>query len=126
MRMPVSVLGSSVERRSFSLPDHMMMEMPNLSPTMEKGNIKEWNVKVGDQIQPGDVLCGIETDKAVVDFELQEEGFVAKLLFDAGSKDIPLGTPLAILVENEADIAAFANYDGSAGAADAAPSTPAT
>ena len=124
MRMPVSVLGSPAERRSFSLPDHMMMEMPNLSPTMEKGNIKEWNVKVGDQIQPGDVLCGIETDKAVVDFEMQEEGYVAKLLYDAGSKDIPLGTPLAILVENEADIAAFANYDGSSGA-DAAPSTPA-
>lgn len=98
--------------------------MPNLSPTMEKGNIKEWNVKVGDQIQPGDVLCGIETDKAVVDFEMQEEGYVAKLLFDAGTKDIPLGTPLAIIVESEADIAAFANYDGSGGAA-AAPSTPA-
>ena len=124
MKMPISVMGGQIERRSFSLPDHEVMEMPNLSPTMEKGNIKEWNVKVGDQIQPGDVLCGIETDKAVVDFEMQEEGYVAKLLFDAGTKDIPLGTPLAIIVESEADIAAFANYDGSGGAA-AAPSTPA-
>jgi len=46
------------------------------------------------------VLAGIETDKAVVDFEMQEEGFIAKLLFAEGSKDIKLGTPIAILVEN--------------------------
>lgn len=46
------------------------MEMPNLSPTMEKGNIGEWNVKVGDEIAPGDVLCSIETDKATIDFEM--------------------------------------------------------
>jgi pyruvate dehydrogenase E2 component (dihydrolipoamide acetyltransferase) len=57
--------------RSFSsLPDHIKLEMPNLSPTMEKGNIGAWNVGVGDKIAPGDVLCGIETDKATVDFEV--------------------------------------------------------
>ena len=125
MRMQqASIMGGAFERRSFAaLPEHMMMEMPNLSPTMEKGNIKEWNVKVGDEVSPGDVLCGIETDKAVVDYELQEEGFVAALLFDAGAKDVPLGTPLAIIVENKEDVAAFANYDGSAAAA--TPSTPA-
>lgn len=44
--------------------------MPNLSPTMEKGNIGAWKVKVGDKIGPGDVLCSIETDKATVDFEM--------------------------------------------------------
>ena len=69
------------------------------------------------------MLASIETDKAVVDFEMQEEGFVAKLLFDAGAKDVPLGAAVAIIVENEADVAAFANYDGSSGApaASAAP-----
>jgi pyruvate dehydrogenase E2 component (dihydrolipoamide acetyltransferase) len=57
--------------RSFSsLPDHIKLEMPNLSPTMEKGNIGEWYVKVGDKVAPGDVLCSIETDKATVDFEM--------------------------------------------------------
>jgi pyruvate dehydrogenase E2 component (dihydrolipoamide acetyltransferase) len=57
--------------RSFSsLPDHITLEMPNLSPTMEKGNIGEWYVKVGDKVAPGDVLCSIETDKATVDFEM--------------------------------------------------------
>jgi len=58
--------------------------MPNLSPTMEKGNIKAWNKKVGDEIAPGDVLCSIETDKATMDYEMQEEGFIAKLCYPDG------------------------------------------
>ena len=62
------------------------------------------------------MLASIETDKAVVDFEMQEDGFVAKLLFEEGAKNVPLGVPVAIIVEKEADIAAFANYDGSGGA----------
>ena len=59
--------------RSFAAgnyPEHIVLEMPNLSPTMEKGNIKSWNKQVGDEIAPGDVLAAIETDKAVVDFEM--------------------------------------------------------
>ena len=56
------------------------------------------------------MLAGIETDKATVDFEMQEEGFVAKLLFPEGASDVPLGVPIAILVENKEDIAAFADY----------------
>lgn len=73
--------------------------MPNLSPTMEKGNIKSWNKKVGDKVKPGDALCGIETDKAVVDFEMQEEGYIAKILYPEGAKDVKLGQVIAIIVE---------------------------
>ena len=105
---------------------------------MEKGNIKQWIKKVGDRVDPGDVLAAIETDKATVDFEMQEEGYVAKLLFEEGAKDVPLGVAVAILVEEEGDVAAFAEYtpgaSSSAPAAEApaqeaapasAPSTPA-
>jgi len=81
----------NVQKRYFSLPDHLKLEMPNLSPTMEKGNIGDYSVKVGDKVVPGDVLCSIETDKATVDFEMQDEGYVAKILFGPGSKDVPLG-----------------------------------
>lgn len=71
---------------------------------------------------PGDILAIIETDKATVEYEMQEEGYIAKILFSEGSKDIPLGTALAILVENEADIAQFKDYKGeSASPAPAAP-----
>lgn len=78
-------------------------------------------MKVGDKVKPGVVLAGIETDKAVVDFEMQEEGYIAALLFPEGAKDVPLGTPIAILVDNVKDIAAFSNYTGEATPAKEAP-----
>ena len=84
-------------------------------------------MKVGDKVSPGDVLAGIETDKATVDYEMQEEGFIAKLLFEEGANDVPLGTAIAILVEDEKDIPAFANYvpGGAPAQAAAAEATPA-
>lgn len=77
---------------------------------MEKGNIKKWNKKVGDKVTPGTALASIETDKAAVDFEMQEEGYVAALLYPEGAKDIPLGTLIAIICDKQSDVAAFANY----------------
>lgn len=59
---------------------------------------------------PGTTLASIETDKAAVDFEMQEEGYVAKLLFPEGAKDVPLGTPIAVICEKPGDVAAFANF----------------
>lgn len=55
-------------------------------------------------------MCGIETDKAVVDFEMQEEGIIAKILHSAGTKDIPLGAPVAVLVDDAADVKAFEDW----------------
>jgi len=71
-------------------------------------------VKVGDKVSPGDIICGIETDKATVDFEVQEEGTVAAILYDAGTKDLPLGTVLAVIVEDEDDVPAFKDYKAGA------------
>lgn len=65
--------------------------MPALSPTMTAGNIGTFHKKVGDSIQAGDVLCEIETDKAQMDFEVQEEGFLAKILVPEGTKDVEVG-----------------------------------
>lgn len=64
-------------------------------------------------MKPGDVLCGIETDKAVVDFEMQEQGYVAKILYPAGTKDIKLGSPVAILCDSAADVKAFQDWEPS-------------
>jgi pyruvate dehydrogenase E2 component (dihydrolipoamide acetyltransferase) len=66
--------------------------MPALSPTMTAGNIGAWQKKPGDSIAPGDVLVEIETDKAQMDFEFQEEGVIAKVLKDSGAKDVPVGS----------------------------------
>lgn len=109
-----------------SYPDHIVLEMPNLSPTMEKGNIAKWNKKVGDKVQAGDSLCGIETDKATVDFEMQEEGYIAKILYPDGAKDVPLGEPLALLVDEPSDIPAFADWVAGGAAEPEAAVTPAT
>jgi pyruvate dehydrogenase E2 component (dihydrolipoamide acetyltransferase) len=88
---------------------------------MERGNIQGWSVKVGDKVVAGDVIATIETDKAAVDFEMQDEGYVAQILYPAGSKDIAVGSPIAILVDSEADVAKFKDFKaqdaGSAGSA---------
>jgi pyruvate/2-oxoglutarate dehydrogenase complex dihydrolipoamide acyltransferase (E2) component len=54
--------------------------MPSLSPTMSEGTIIKWHKQPGDKISPGDVLCDIQTDKAVMSFETEEEGILAKIL----------------------------------------------
>lgn len=103
--------------RSFSsLPDHTVLTMPALSPTMEKGNIASWKKQPGDKVKPGDVLAEVETDKATVAFESVEEGYLAKILIDAGAQDVPVGKPVAILVENAEDAKAFESFSAEANA----------
>ena len=54
---------------------------------------------------------------------MQDEGYIAKILFEEGTKDIPLGRTLAILVDEESDIAAFNDYSEDSAPSQAA-STP--
>lgn len=61
-------------------------------------------------ILTGDLLAEIETDKATMGFETPEEGYLAKILIQAGQKDIPIGKLVCIIVENESDVAAFADF----------------
>jgi pyruvate dehydrogenase E2 component (dihydrolipoamide acetyltransferase) len=84
---------------------------------MEQGNIASWAKNEGEYINPGDVMAEVETDKATVAYEAVDGGYLAKILVPAGSKDVPVGTPVAVLVEEQADIAAFAAYSGDAPAA---------
>lgn len=55
-------------------------------------------------------MAEIETDKATMGFETPEEGYLAKIVIQAGQKDITIGKLVCIIVENEADVAAFANF----------------
>lgn len=59
---------------------------------MTSGNIGTWQKKPGDTLAPGDVLVEIETDKAQMDFEFQEDGVLAKLLKESGEKDVAVGS----------------------------------
>lgn len=81
--------------------------LPALSPTMESGSIVSWDKKEGDQLNEGDLLAEIETDKATMAFETPEEGYLAKILVPAGTKGVKLGHPLCIIVESEEDIEKF-------------------
>jgi pyruvate/2-oxoglutarate dehydrogenase complex dihydrolipoamide acyltransferase (E2) component len=47
---------------------------------MTEGTIVKWHKKEGDKVSPGDVLFEVQTDKAVIGFELEEEGTLAKIL----------------------------------------------
>uniref|UniRef100_A0A7S2RBN8 Dihydrolipoamide acetyltransferase component of pyruvate dehydrogenase complex n=1 Tax=Eucampia antarctica TaxID=49252 RepID=A0A7S2RBN8_9STRA len=100
---------SSGIRSLSSYPPHEVVEMPALSPTMEMGTISSWKVEEGGSFGPGDVLAEIETDKATMDFEAQDEGILARILHP-GMEEIPVGTPIGIVVEEESDVSAFANY----------------
>jgi pyruvate dehydrogenase E2 component (dihydrolipoamide acetyltransferase) len=61
---------------------------------MEEGKIASWEKQEGDELNEGDVLATIETDKATMDFETPEAGYLAKILVPAGSENIPLRTVL--------------------------------
>ncbi|KAG8388406.1 hypothetical protein BUALT_Bualt02G0122600 [Buddleja alternifolia] len=116
--------------RSFStdsgLPPHQEIGMPSLSPTMTeaRGNIARWLKKEGDKVSPGEVLCEVETDKATVEMECMEEGYLAKILRGDGSSGIKVGEIIAITVEEEDDIAKLKDYAPSTSDAAAAPEAP--
>lgn len=92
-------------------PPHTVYSLPALSPTMNAGTISQWQKQVGDSFSAGDVLCTIETDKAAVDFEAQDEGVLAKILREGTTaQDLPVGTPICIVVENETDVPSFVDF----------------
>ncbi|CAI0442493.1 unnamed protein product [Linum tenue] len=95
---------SSVQLNTSDLPPHIVIGMPALSPTMNQGNIAKWWKKEGDKIEVGDIICEIETDKATLEFESLEEGYLAKIVAPEGSKDVAVGEPIAITVEDSSDI----------------------
>ncbi|CAN6565880.1 unnamed protein product [Malus baccata var. baccata] len=100
---------SSVGINTSELPPHIVIEMPALSPTMSQGNIFKWTKKEGDKIEVGDIICEIETDKATIEFECLEEGYLAKILAPDGTKDIAVGQPIAVTVEDASDLETVKN-----------------
>lgn len=71
---------------------------------MTEGNIATWKVKEGDSFAAGDILLEIETDKASMDVEAQDDGIVAKIIQGDGSKGIKVGTRIGVLAEPEDDL----------------------
>src|SRR5262245_31660308 len=77
--------------------------MPALSPTMEEGTLAKWLVREGQEVKAGDVIAEIETDKATMEVEAVDEGTLAKILIPAGTENVKVNTPIALIAgEDEA------------------------
>ena len=91
--------------------------MPALSSTMTEGKIVEWLKSPGDKVERGETVVVVESDKADMDVESFNEGFLASILVPAG-ESAPVGNTIALLAETEAEMAE-AQARGSQGAAHA-------
>ena len=108
--------------------------MPALSSTMKEGRVVSWLKSEGDPISAGDAIMVVESDKADMDVEAFEDGFLAKIIVGEGEM-APVGDTVALIASEESEIEAViasfsaggAGSDQSAKAAatPAAPAAPA-
>ena len=83
--------------------------MPALSPTMEQGKLSKWLKNEGDAIKAGDPIAEIETDKATMEVEAVDEGTLSKILIAAGTDNVAVNTPIAVLAGDGEDAQAEAS-----------------
>ena len=76
--------------------------MPRMSDTMEEGKILKWLKKVGDRIEVGDIIAEVETDKADMEMEALDDGFLTEIRAQEG-ESAPVGAVIALLGE-EAEV----------------------
>lgn len=97
--------------------------MTQLSPTMKEGRIARWLKKEGDELVSGEVLAEVETDKATMEMEVVDEGILHKILQPEGST-VPVGTPIAVIREEDEQIPDDYQPQGAGEAASATEATP--
>ena len=123
----LSSSSSSADARSIDATDVETVEifMPALSSTMTEGKVVEWMKRPGDFVEAGEALMVVESDKADMDVEAFEDGYLAAIVKEAG-ETAAVGAPIGILVPEESDLAAFmdrpmsdpsASFDFTAGSA---------
>lgn len=78
--------------------------MPALSSTMTEGKIVEWTKSPGDKVEKGETVLVVESDKADMDVESFNEGYLAAIIVQAGD-EAPVGSAIALIAETEAEIA---------------------
>ena len=71
--------------------------MPALSPTMTEGKLAKWVKKKGDEIKSGDVIAEIETDKATMEVEAVDEGFLAKIVVPEGTEGVAVNAVIGVI-----------------------------
>lgn len=83
--------------------------MPALSSTMKEGKVVSWLKAEGDPIESGEAIMVVESDKADMDVESFDDGFLAAIITDEGETS-DVGAPVALIAANEADIPALQAY----------------
>lgn len=76
--------------------------MPKLSPTMEVGTLVKWHKKVGEYVNAGDTIIEVATDKATVEHEALDAGWLRLILLEEG-KEAVVNAPLAVFTEEETE-----------------------
>ena len=94
--------------------------MPQAGNTMEEGMVLSWKVTQGDQIEVGQVICEIETDKATIEYESPEAGRLARIVAHEG-ENIAVKEPIAFVAENDTDVDAYLSAKGTTEAVVSAP-----
>ncbi|KIM67206.1 hypothetical protein SCLCIDRAFT_1210708 [Scleroderma citrinum Foug A] len=102
-RIAARSLHTSARRHALS-----RFAMPAMSPTMTEGGIATWKKREGETFTAGDVLLEIETDKATIDVEAQDDGVLAKIIAPDGTKNVSVGSPIAIVAEEGDDLSGAA------------------
>ena len=87
-----------------------VVNMPRLSDTMTEGVVAKWHKKIGDQVSEGDLIAEIETDKATMEFESFQEGYLLHIGVEEGGK-APVDSILAILGDEGEDISELLKAD---------------
>jgi len=77
--------------------------MPALSPTMTEGKLAKWLKSEGDYLEPGDAIAEIETDKATMEVEAVDPGFLRQILVAEDTENVPVNSPIAIMTETDAE-----------------------
>ena len=80
-----------------------IVRMPKLSDTMTEGVVAAWHKKVGDEVESGELLAEIETDKATMDFESFQDGILLHIGVETGAT-APVDSILCVLGEKGEDI----------------------
>jgi len=78
--------------------------MPHLGLTMEEGSVVSWRKRLGDHIEKGEVLFTVETDKAEMEVEAADGGYLSSIQVKLGEK-VPVGAVIATLGDDPAEIA---------------------
>lgn len=97
--------------RSHLAHQGQVFKMPAMSPTMTEGGVVSWKFKPGDNFSAGDVLLEVETDKATIDVEAQDDGIMWEIIINDGANGIPVGKPIALLAEPGDDLSTLERPD---------------